>query len=103
MIDGHVHLLGNGSSDSGCWLRRRRSHRRLEAFMLGEIGLTPADLGGDFDRLFVERLLAMVRDAGRSRALVLAQEDVYDEQGSLVPDKATFYVPSSWALELGRR
>lgn len=71
--------------------------------MLREIGLTAADLDGDFDQLFVDRLLAMVRDAGLSQVLLLAQEDVYDEQGRRVPDTATFYVPNSWVLELGRR
>ena len=82
MIDGHVHLLGTGAGGTGCWLRRRRSHRALEHVMLGEIGLRVADLDGDFDRRYVERLLELMRGAGLSRIVALAQEIVYDEDGS---------------------
>lgn len=103
MIDAHVHLLGTGAGGTGCWLRRRASHRQLETFMLREIGLTAADLDGDFDRLFVERLLAMIRDAGITRVWLLAQEDVYDDAGKVVPDKATFHVPNDYVLALARQ
>lgn len=103
MIDGHVHLLGTGAGDTGCRLRRRRSHRQLEAFMLREIGLTAEDLAGDFDRLYVERLLALMRDAGLVRVLALAQEDAYDESGTRMPDAMPFHVPNDRVLALARR
>jgi predicted TIM-barrel fold metal-dependent hydrolase len=76
--------------------------RALETFMLREIGLTAADLDGDFDRLYVERLLALVRDAGLSRVLLLAQEDVYSENGDRMPGRGAFYVPNERVLALAR-
>lgn len=103
MIDAHVHLIGNGSGGTGCWLRRRGPQRVLENFMLREIGLTSADLRRNFDELYVERLLAMIRAAGLSHVLLLAQENVYHERGEIIPDRAAFYVPNSWVLELARR
>jgi uncharacterized protein len=103
MIDGHVHLLGTGAGGTGCRLRRRRSHRMLEAFMLREMGLRAADLDGDFDHRYVERLLALVRDAGLSRILILAQEDVYDDAGRPRPDVAASFVPNDYVLDLARR
>src|SRR5438094_782966 len=38
-IDGHVHVVGNGSGNSGCWLRVRGWHRPLARLMLWHIGL----------------------------------------------------------------
>jgi len=103
MIDAHVHLIGNGSAGSGCWLRHRGAQRVLETFMLREIGLTSADLQRNFDELYVERLRTMIRGAGLSHTLLLAQENVYSDRGEIVPDRAAFYVPNSWVLELARR
>jgi len=103
MIDAHVHLLGTGAGGTACWLRRRRSHRTLERVMLREIGLRVEDLEGDFDRLYVDRLLALVREAGLKHILLLAQEIVYDEDGKPRPDEATSYVPNDYVLALARR
>lgn len=103
MIDAHVHLIGNGSSGSGCWLRRRGAARVLETFMLREIGLTSADLRRNFDELYVERLRAMIRDAGLSHVVLLAQENVYSDRGEVIPHRSAFYVPNAWVLELARR
>jgi len=103
MIDAHVHLIGNGSGGTGCWLRRRGAQRVLESFMLREIGLTSADLKRNFDELYVDRLRAMIRGAGLSHVLLLAQENVYSEQGEIIPDRAAFYVPNTRVLELARR
>ena len=38
-VDMHVHVVGNGSTGSGCWLRVGRWHRPLAALMLRGIGL----------------------------------------------------------------
>src|SRR5437867_9989698 len=38
-IDAHVHVVGNGSGGSGCWVRVRGWHRPLVAIMLRHIGL----------------------------------------------------------------
>lgn len=71
--------------------------------MLGEMGMQVSDLDGDFDRMYVARLLEMTRDAGLKHLLVLAQEIVYDDQGNAQPERATSYVPNDYVLELARR
>jgi predicted TIM-barrel fold metal-dependent hydrolase len=102
MIDGHVHIVGTGAGGTGCWLRRRGAQRLLEPFLMRAIGLPRSALDGDFDRLYVERLLELVRDAGISQALILAQDDVYTDDGKCMTDTGAFYVPNDRVLELAR-
>jgi hypothetical protein len=50
-IDGHVHLVGDGRSGSGCWLRLSGAHSLLARFMLRHVGLPSDALQRDFDTL----------------------------------------------------
>ena len=100
IIDMHVHLVGDGSSGSGCWLRPSRGRLLLAAFMARHIGLPLAALRGDLDRLYVERLLQLVRESSLDAVVVLAQEQVYDERGSLVEGGGSFYVPNDHVIKL---
>lgn len=102
LIDAHVHIVGNGARGSGCWLRLRPLQRPLAAFMLRGLGLPTDTAGGDFDKRYVERLLAMVRDSSLDAVVILAQEEVYDEQGARM-DFGSFHVPNSYVFELARR
>src|SRR5213592_4757394 len=84
IIDAHVHIVGDGSSDSGCWLRPSPWRRPFAAFMARHIGLPPGALRGELDRLYVERLLQLVRESSLDAVVILAQEQVYDDEGVLV-------------------
>src|SRR5204863_1603382 len=91
-IDAHVHVVGNGTGGTGCWLRVGRWHRPLATLMLRHIGLPPGAMQGDLDRLYVERLLELVRGSSLGAAVILAQDLVYDEQGKAIKDAGSFYV-----------
>jgi uncharacterized protein len=101
-IDMHVHIVGNGSGGTGCWLRVRGWHRPLARLMLRHIGLPQGAMSGDLDRLYVERLLEQLRGASLGAAVILAQERVYDEQGRPMEDAGSFYVPNDYVLKLAR-
>src|SRR5437762_12712466 len=83
-VDMHVHVVGNGSGGTGCWLRVGRWHRPLATLMLRYIGLPGDALRGDVDRLYVERLLELVRGSSLGAVVILAQELVYDERGRAI-------------------
>src|SRR5438552_18937144 len=83
-IDMHVHVVGNGTGGTGCWLRVGRWHRPLAALMLRHIGLPRDAMTGDLDRLYVERLLEQVRGLSLGAAVILAQDLARDERGDLV-------------------
>jgi len=101
-IDMHVHVVGNGSGGTGCWLRVRGWHRPLAALMLRSVGLPTDALTGDLDRLYVERLLEFMRGSSLGAAVILAQDVVRDEQGRELENVGSFYVPNDYVLKLAR-
>jgi len=99
-IDAHVHIVGNGSGGTGCWLKISPARRPFARLMLRHAGLPGAALRGDLDRLYVDRLLEMVRSSSLAAAVILAHDQVYDEQGNLLQGVGTFYVPNEYVLNL---
>src|SRR5882762_1317442 len=102
-VDMHVHVVGNGSGGSGCWVRVTGWHRPLAAMMLRGIGLPGDALSGDLERLYIERLLEQVRSSSLTAAVILAQDDVHDEQGRVMKDAGLFYVLNDYVLSLARQ
>ena len=101
-VDMHVHIVGNGSGGTGCWVRVTGWHRPLAALMLRQIGLPGSAMTGELDRLYVERLLEQVRDSSLGAVVILAQDDVHDEHGRVMKDVGSFYVPNDYVLKLAR-
>ena len=101
-IDMHVHLVGNGQQGSGCWLRVNGWHRPLAGFMLRHIGLRGSLDAADFDRLYVENLLRQVRESSLGALVLLAQDQVYHDDGRLMEGAGSFYVPNEYVLTLAR-
>lgn len=102
-IDMHVHVVGNGSSGSGCWIRPKGLHKLFARFMLSSIGLPQSALTGDLDRLCVEKVLEFLDGSSLGAIVILAQDQVYDEQGRLMEGVGTFYVPNDHVLGLVRQ
>src|SRR5438876_503476 len=99
-VDMHVHVVGNGSGGSGCWLRVQGWHRPLAGLMLRHIGLPATALKGELDRLYAERLRHLVRQSSLGAVVILAHEKVYDEHGEVREDLGSFYVPNDYVLGL---
>lgn len=104
VIDCHFHIIGNGSSGSGCWVRVKRPyHRLLARIMLRFFELPPSALSGDLDALYLSRLVHMVRESSVSRVVGLAHELPRDGQGKPIEDFGSFYVPNDYVLSCARR
>ena len=102
-IDSHVHVVGTGTGGTGCWYRPKGLTKIGAPWMVRCVGLRSKDLSGpDFDRLYVEQLLAYVRGSSLDRLLLLAHELPYREDGTPLPEKASFYVPNDYVLRLAR-
>lgn len=71
--------------------------------MLRHAGLGRHALFGDLDRLYVERLLEMVRSSSLGAVVILAQELARDDHGAPIPRFGRFYVPNDFVLDLARR
>ena len=71
--------------------------------MLRHLGLPQDTAAPDFDEIYVERLLALVRESSLGSAVILAQEQVYDERGALMEGVGSFHVPNDYVLALARK
>ena len=101
-IDIHVHIVGTGAGRTGCSLRIGWRQFVIPV-VLRHIGLPADALKEDFDRLYVEHLLQLVRDSSLSAAGILAMDHVYDQTGERMPDDELFYVPNEYVLALARQ
>lgn len=101
-VDMHVHIVGNGSAGTGCWVRVLPSKWPLYSVMLRHIGLPVSALKGDLDRLYADRLAQLARESSLDAIVILAQEQVYDEQGRLMKGVGSAYVPNDYVLRLAR-
>ena len=101
-IDMHVHIVGNGAGGTGCWLRVRGWRRPFATLMVRHIGLSISAMSGDLDQLYVQRLLEQVRGSSLGAAVILAQDEVRDAQGSVMEGVGSFYVPNDYVLKLAR-
>lgn len=99
-IDAHVHIVGNGSAGTGCWLRISPARRPFARLMLRHAGLSGGALQGDLDRLYVNRLLEMVQGSSLGAAVILGHDQVYSNEGKLLEDAGIFYVPNEYVLRL---
>jgi uncharacterized protein len=101
-VDAHVHIVGNGSSGSGCWLRLSGFWRLFGGVMLRHAGLGFSALNGGLDELYLRRLLEMVRGSSLGAIVILAQDLARDERGQPLRNPGRFYVPNDYVLALGR-
>jgi uncharacterized protein len=75
----------------------------MAAFMLRHARLPSNALTGDLERLYVDRLLEMVRTSSLGSVVILAQERVYADNGWAVEGAGSFYVPNDYVLALARK
>jgi len=98
--DCHVHLVGNGQGGSGCWLRVEGLWlRSLSEVMRRAIGMPLPLTHRDFDESYVEALRGLVRGSSVDKALLLAQDEVYDETGRKL-DFGSFHVPNDYLFKV---
>ena len=103
-IDCHVHIVGDGSSGSGCWFNLPSLWKKfLGRMMIKGLGLPASALKTGLDELYVRNLLENVRESEIDAAVILAQDIPYSESGEKMPDEAQFYVPNEYVAELGRK
>ena len=98
-IDGHVHLVGNGLAGSGCWLRMTGWHRMMGGMMARMVGMPVSFTHQTFDEIYVRRLVEMIRTSSLDHALLLAQDEVFNEDGSK-RDFGSFHVPNNYLFSI---
>jgi predicted TIM-barrel fold metal-dependent hydrolase len=98
-LDGHVHLVGNGRKGNGCWIRMKGWHRMMGGMMTRMIGMPVGFEDEEFDEIYVRRLHQHLTESALDEALLLAQDEVYDEAGGK-RDFGSFHVPNDYLFEV---
>jgi mannonate dehydratase len=104
--DTHVHLVGIGSADTGCWVNPGQQSifapiRRLryDVFRAAS-GVTDDDQA---DQQYLDRLLTLHRAANPKGKLVLLAFDYrVGDDGEEAPELSDFYTPNEYVLEVAK-
>ena len=103
ILDCHVHIIGDGSSGSGCFLRPRGYSRFLAQVIVRHLGMPLSVLRTGLDVAYVENLLRLVRESSLDGAVILAHEHTRDEKGNIIEGFGTIYVPNDYVLNLAKK
>lgn len=103
IIDGHVHIVGNGLDGSGCRLKLHGIKKLLATYMRNQLGLSHDPLQTGFDEYYVNYLLKLIRESSLDAAVILAQDHVYNERGERMENAGSFYVPNEYVLSLAKQ
>lgn len=99
-IDIHVHAVGRGHGDTGCWYQPRGWARIGQPFMLRSFGLPASALCHEFDSRYVTRLVSLIRDSSLDAVVLLAQDHPYHPNGTRIDGVASHFVPNRYVLKL---
>ena len=103
ILDCHLHMVGNGSGGSGCWIRLNGRFRPQAAILLYTLGLPQSAVTGPLEELYIERILSVVRESPVSAVTLLAHELTRDAEGNPIEGFGSLFVPNSVVLDLAKR
>jgi len=100
-LDIHVHLFGTGDAGSGCRLSKATSEGPLFNFLAEKLRLRQR--AKTVDEGYVLALAEQVEKSGLDKAVILAQDAVYDHRGKPDWDKTHFYIPNNYLFQVVAR
>lgn len=107
VIDCHVHVIGLGTGDSGCWvsphMRDWRNPLRYARFDIYRRAAGIDDLARA-DQQYAEGLVALAQQyPPHGRLLALAFDHAHGEDGAADLEASEFFVPNDYVLALARK
>jgi len=100
-LDVHVHAMGVGTGNSGCWMSdaMKRSIQARAGLWTLRLSIDQPDL----DQAYIGYLIRRIHTSGFLKQVVLlAQDYVYTEQGERAPFRTPFYTPNDYVARLAR-
>lgn len=106
ILDTHVHLVGLGGSGSGCWVNPNMRSPVPHPIQWLKFGIYKAAGGvtddAAADEQYREQLVRLARGLRGARSLLLAFDQVHDEDGTPRPERSEFFTPNGYVLEVAR-
>ena len=88
ILDVHVHLIGAGDNRSGCRLSPAIQEGALFKFLLDKLQVRRR--AATLEEGYVLALAEQLQQSGVDKAVILAQDAVYDDRGRLDPKRTHF-------------
>lgn len=105
--DMHCHVIGNAHGGNGCWVNpdmRSHLHPILRLQFDSYLAASDVDDWESAEPQFLDRLLALHRDANPEGRLVVLSFDWFrDERGEPDRERSIFHVPDAYVLDLAKR
>jgi predicted TIM-barrel fold metal-dependent hydrolase len=105
--DCHVHIAGVGDGNTGVWITPRMNslfHPWQSLQRRFYLNASCTEREGSVDQDFVRRLLRYLEVFPRAaKAMLLAFDFHYDEQGARQEDLSSFFIPNRYAVQLAQR
>jgi uncharacterized protein len=102
-IDLHVHVIGNGLSGSGCRVQSVWWQAPFIRLMARNIGISEGAGSRDLDSIYVRQLRRWLDQSSLAGVVLLACDDVYQDDGTRRPDLSRLYVPNQYVLDLTKQ
>jgi uncharacterized protein len=100
-LDVHVHAMGVGAGNTGCWISEK-----LRRSIQGRAGLWSLRLSleqPDLDQAYIRYLIGRIHSAGFLKQVVLLALDwTHTESGERDPSRTPFYTPNDYVAQLAR-
>ncbi len=103
IIDAHLHMVGNGSDGSGCWVKLNTRFRLQAAVLMRSLRLPQSALHGPLESLYIERIMQYLRSSSVRAAVLLAHEVTRDENGIPIPGFGTMYIPNEAVIGVSKK
>lgn len=100
ILDIHVHLVGIGAGNTGCYANPQWLHRFPIRLLRSMLGISKE---ADLDGALRSRLLNSLADIPDFSIVLLAMDWAYDNQGHPLPDLTDFYIPNEYVISLARQ
>ncbi|MBN1853957.1 MAG: amidohydrolase family protein [Pirellulales bacterium] len=98
ILDIHVHLFGTGDSGSGCRLSKTASEGKLFKYLAANLRLL--ERAETIDEGYELALVEQIEQSGLDRAVILAQDAVYNKHGKPDWNRTHFYIPNDYLLRI---
>jgi predicted TIM-barrel fold metal-dependent hydrolase len=107
VLDAHVHIIGLGVGDSGCYIHEDMLDSLGHPFerMRFEVYRRASQIENleHADSEYVDVLIELMRsELHGGRAALIAFDEVYDAEGRPRPEQTRFYTPNDYVLGLAR-
>ncbi|MCP4413737.1 MAG: amidohydrolase family protein [Gammaproteobacteria bacterium] len=104
LCDMHVHLVGLEESLNGCFLRLERLPKGLKNVLAKTYGLRVSQFDEPgIDEIISNSIIGNINSSSVDHAVLLALDEIYDQNGKQLNDKTVCYVDNDYTADLASK